>query len=199
MLVTRISEQQKNPDRTSIYVDGKYSFSLTINQLLESKLKIGTELTDNDIKEYLRLSDEGKLKVRTFDWLTLRPRSAKELTDYLRKKKLEPELISQWIVDFQQKRYQDDTVFAAWWIEQRRKQLRSESYIRQELRSKGVTQEIISDVLSSSEANDTDALNALIIKKRRQTKYQDDQKLLEYLVRQGYRYSLVKIALAELE
>lgn len=197
MIVTRITEQQKNAERASIYVDGKYSFSLTISQLLETKLKVGTELTDPDIKEYLRLSDEGKLKVRAHDWLTIRPRSEKELVEYLRKKGVDQEVIPTWIAEFQKKHYQNDTSFAIWWVEQRRKQLRSESYIKQELRSKGISQETISEVLANNEDKDAQIIKQLIAKKRRQTKYKDDQKLLEYLVRQGYRYSSVKEALTE--
>lgn len=196
MRVTKISEQQKNHDRVNVFIDGKYSFSLTLNQLLESKLKLGTELDEQAVKEYLRLSEEGKLKVRTFDWLTLRPRSAKELKDYLRKKKLSDEVITAWTADFQNKNYQNDTSFALWWVGQRRKQLKSESYIRQELRTKGVASEIINEALATDENSDTDALAALIEKKRRQLKYQDNQMLLEYLVRKGYRYSLVKELLA---
>lgn len=196
MLVTKITEQQKNHDRVSIFVGGKYAFSLTLNQLLESKLKIGTKLDEQAIKEYLRQSDEGKLKVRTFDWLTLRPRSAKELTDYLRKKKLEPELITAWIGDFQQKHYQDDEAFAKWWVAQRRKQLKSEAYIKQELKTKGISNEIITSALQDEDSSESEALKMLITKKRRQIRYQDNQVLLEYLVRKGYRYSLVKELLA---
>lgn len=197
MVVTRITEQLKNKDRISVYVDGVYKFSLTINQLLESKLKVGTQLEDSDIKDYLRQSDEGKLKMRTFDWLSLRPRSSKELLDYLLRKKLSDEAAKQWLYEFQKKNYQNDTLFTIWWIEQRRKQLKSESYIRQELRTKGISQELIADVLQDSTENDTEVIKQLIAKKRRQLKYQDDQKLLEYLVRNGYRYSSVKEALAE--
>ena len=100
------------------------------------------------------------------------------------------------MVDFQQKNYQNDTAFATWWVGQRRKQLKSESYIRQELRSKGVNSEIIALALTSDEGTDDEAIKALIDKKRRQLKYQDNQVLLEYLVRKGYRYSLVKELLA---
>ena len=43
--------------------------------------------------------------------------------------------------------------------------------------------------------SDEDSLNKLIEMKRRQTKYQDDLKLMQYLVRNGFNYSDVKKAL----
>jgi hypothetical protein len=76
MTVTRISGQVKNTDRVSVYVDGKYSFSLSFNQLLDTKLKVGTEVTDEDLEHFNALSKDGKLKMRTLEWLMIRPRSS---------------------------------------------------------------------------------------------------------------------------
>ena len=65
MQITRINLQVKNPDRVNIFVDGKYLFSLTINQLVDTKLKVGTNLTDQDITSYKKLSSDGKLEQKT--------------------------------------------------------------------------------------------------------------------------------------
>lgn len=195
--ITRITEQVKNKDRISIFVDGVYCVSLTIDQLLSEKLKVGIELDEQGIKRLQKLSDEGKLKMRTIEWLMLRPRSEKELHDYLRRKKLEPDQISAWLANLQAAGYQNDINFARWWSEQRRNKQRSAGYIRQELLSKGVDQEIISNALAENQTSDNEALQRLIAKKRRNTRYQDDKKLTAYLQRQGYRYSDIVDALAE--
>jgi regulatory protein len=195
--VTRITEQVKNKDRISIYVDGVYSVSLTMSQLLDEKLKVGDDLSDQDIKRLHKLSDEGKLRMRTLEWLMIRPRSAKELHGYLRRKNLEPDQIDSWIDSMQKVGYQNDINFARWWAEQRRNKQRSAGYIRQELRSKGVDQEIINTTLVENQTSDNDALKQLIEKKRRNVRYQDDKKLTEYLQRQGYRYSDIVDVLAE--
>lgn len=197
MKITKISEQVNNKDRVSVYVDGVYTLSLTIGQLLDEKLKVGYELDDNDIKRLQKLSEDGKLKMRTMEWLVLRPRSARELSDYLRRKKVEPEQIPVWVDDFQKTHLQNDVNFAKWWVEQRRNKQRSTSYITQELRSKGIETDIIMQVLGENSATDEDALKVLITKKRKNIRYQDNKKLTEYLLRQGYRYSDIVDALAE--
>jgi regulatory protein len=198
MVITAIKAQVKNPHRVSIFVDGKYTFSLSLDELLDTKLKNGQELTSPELKKLQQLSSDGKLRMRAFEWLMIRPRSARELTDYLRKKQAGDELIQRILGDAQQRNYQNDIAFAKWWVEQRRvgKQ-RSARYITQELASKGVAREISSEVLSENETSDIDTLRILVIKKRRSARYADDQKLIEYLARQGYSFSLIKEVLAE--
>lgn len=197
MRVTRITEQLKNPQRVSVFVDGKYGFSLNLDQLLENHLKAGDEINETDLKTYKKLSQNGKLKMRALEWLMIRPRSAKELKDYLYRKKLEPEEIGNWVQNFQAKQYQNDGSFARWWVEQRRGKQRSSAFIKHELKAKGIDNEIIEEALNSYEIDDKFALKKLIDKKRLLTRYQDNQKLTEYLLRQGYHYSLVKEVLAE--
>ncbi len=197
MTITRITKQVKNKERVSIYVDGKYEFSLTIAQLLDEKLKIGLELTEQDITRLHKVSDDGKLRMRTIEWLMIRPHSSKELKDYLYRKKLDPEQIDDWVLSMQKVGYQNDEQFARWWVDQRRNKQRSAGFIRQELRTKGVPDDVIQSSLANADATDASSLEALIEKKRRNVRYQDDKKLIEYLQRQGYRYSDIVDALAE--
>ena len=56
---------------------------------------------------------------------------------------------------------------------------------------------MIDDALATSTIDDKSALKELVAKKRLLLKYQDDKKLIEYLMRQGYYYSLIKDVLAE--
>lgn len=197
MKISKISEQIKNKDRVSIYIDGSYAVSLTISQLLDEKLKTGDEIDESGLKKLQKLSADGKLKMRALEWLYLRPRSSRELADYLRRKKVEPADIEQWVQQFQKSGIQNDANFARWWVEQRRNKQRSASYIRQELRSKGVDSDTISTAMENNDSTDSDSLKLLITKKRRNIKYQDDKKLTEYLLRQGYSYSDIVEALAE--
>ena len=197
MLVTKITEQKKQPKRVNIFIDNTYCFSLTIAQLLDEKIKVGLEVTEPDITKYKKLSEDGKIKMRALEWLMIRPRSAKELHDYLRRKKVDAEQAVGWVVEFQSHNYQNDESFARWWVDQRRTKQRSAKYIQQELRSKGVDSAIIQQALIEDEATDSAALKDLIVKKRRNAKYQEDKKLIDYLLRQGYRYSDISDALAE--
>ena len=198
MVITAIKAQVKNPNRVSIFVDGKYSFSLSLDELLQAKLKNSLEITSQELKKLQQLSSDGKMRMRTFEWLMIRPRSERELIDYLRKKQASDELIQKIVVDAKSRNYQNDTAFSKWWVEQRRTgKQRSARFISQELASKGVSREIISEVLAEDETTDIDVLRILVQKKRRSVRYADEQKLIEYLARQGYSFSLIKEVLAE--
>ena len=78
MKITAIKAQQKNPDRVSVFADGTYVFSLTIDQVLQTGLKRGIEIGQAELDTYKKLSADGKLKARTYEWLLGRPHSTKE-------------------------------------------------------------------------------------------------------------------------
>lgn len=84
--VTDIKQGVKNPNRVNIFIDGKYSFSLDIAQLVDFKLKIGQEITEAELAEYQQASAFGKLYQRALEWVLTRPRSVKETRDYLSRK-----------------------------------------------------------------------------------------------------------------
>ncbi|MCA9324234.1 hypothetical protein KC992_04000, partial [Candidatus Saccharibacteria bacterium] len=95
MKITQIKQQVKNPERVSVFVDGKYSFSLTLDQLLSEKLKKDIELETERVKQLVKLSDEGKIRARALEWLLTRPHSTREFRDYLYRKKAEKDLIEK--------------------------------------------------------------------------------------------------------
>lgn len=213
--VTALKRQIKNPERVSIFVDEKYSFSLSLSELLEQKLKVGLVLEQADILRLKKLSSDGKLRFKALNWATLRPRSIKELKDYLKRttykrsisaKNKEPaqsvaveapaDLIETIVHDFETKGYVSDQRFAEWWVARRSSQKKSQVTLRQELSQKGISKDIQSEVLLGS---DDEALRALILKVRSRSKYTDREKLIRYCMSKGFRYSLIVEALAALD
>ena len=89
MKITDIRQAVKNQNRVNVFVDNEYSFSLDIAQLVDFKLKIGTELSQTDINKYQHASSYGKVYQRTLEWVLLRPRSVRETEDYLKKKQFD--------------------------------------------------------------------------------------------------------------
>jgi regulatory protein len=195
MKITAIKQQTKNPDRVSIFVDNVYSFSLTLDELLREKLVRGLELDKPRLKVLKQLSAEGKLKMRVLNWLLLRPHSTREYKDYMYRKKADPDLVAAWAAEFSAKDYLNDVRFADWLVEQRVASGKSNRALRAELRQKGIDSETINSVLETTRDNEETRLRELISKKRRLSRYQDNTKLLQYLVRLGFSYSSAKAAL----
>lgn len=195
MKISAIKQQIKNPERVSIFVDDKYSFSLSLDELLQQKLKNGDELNQADVKRLKKISDDGKLKMRSLEWLLSRPRSTREFRDYLYRKKAEPELSESFIKDFTERGYLNDQKFGEWFVELQQRRNKSDRAIRAELFKKGIDRELVDELLADS-SSEPARLKALVAKKSKLPRYQKDpQKLTEYLVRQGFAWSEVKAAL----
>lgn len=196
MQITAIKTQVKRAGRYSIFVDGAYSFSLSDIALLESKLVVGQELTAEHVKEYKQLSDDDKLYGRVLQYIALRPRSEWEIKTYMERKKASPALVDLMLNKLSINGYVDDRKFAEAFVRDRQL-LRptSKRKLQLELRKKNVPSGIIQEVIAEEGGEDSTALQEIIISKRRQSKYQDDLKLMQYLSRQGFGYGDIKSAL----
>ena len=193
MKITGIKQQVKNAERVSIFVDGKYTFSLHLNELIEEKLKIGQEIQEEDIKRLKKLSEDGKLRARTLEWVLVRPRSVRECRDYLYRKKADPDFSESLMKDFKKRGYLDDVVFAKWLTDMRRRGGKSDRAIQNELMKKGVTREVMHEAMPKDEEDERMRLRAVYEKKQRLTRYKNDPvKFKQFLLRQGFSYEDIK-------
>jgi regulatory protein len=198
MKITDIKQQVKRADRYSIYIDGKYLFSLSDSELLALGLRIGLEFDEAELADLQQKAIIDKGYDRALNLIMRRPRSEWELREYLKRKDQTPEHIETILNMLSKRDYVDDTDFAKRWVESRRL-LKSTSKRRltQELRQKRVPDDIISQTLAADETDERAVLRELVAKKRAQTRYQDAQKLMQYLMRQGYNYDDIKTVMSE--
>lgn len=196
MKITDIKPQVKTPGRYSIFVDDKFAFGLYESGLVNSGIRIGQEFDQAGLEELQDTAKKDKAYGRALDLISRRRRSEWELREYLKRKEYTPDVCDFVVDKLRNKAYLDDTVFATAWVENRRL-LKSTSRRRlsQELRAKRVPDEIIEQVLRADETDEGQVLRDLIERKRTQSRYQDPQKLMAYLLRQGYNYGDVKEAL----
>ena len=212
MKITHLSSQIRNPDRINISIDGTYKFSLDISQITELGIKVGREVSKEEMAFLETESLFGKLYSLALNYSFSRPHSVRELRDYLYRKTLatkfrtkkgevrerqgySPALTIRVLEKLQRNGYVDDEKFALWWTEGRN-QIKGTSLrkLSAELRAKGVSTEVIESVLASSSRTDQEELTKIVAKKR--VKYPDDQKFMQYLARQGFSYDDIKAALA---
>lgn len=198
MKITNIKTQVKQAGRYSVFVDGKYSFSLSESALLDSKLFSGQEIDKSQLKQLKKASGDDKAYAQALRYTAMRSRSIWEIRSYLERKKLSDTVINNIINKLTASGLLNDLAFAKTWVENRSALKPSSARkIRLELRQKRVDGAIISDVLGDTKVYDNNSLKNVIERKRRQLKYQDDQKLMQYLARQGFRYDDIKMVLNE--
>ncbi|MEK7611171.1 MAG: RecX family transcriptional regulator [Patescibacteria group bacterium] len=199
--VTAITPQKK-PGRLNIFIDGRFAFGLNEEDLYKSGLKTGQVITEDDISRLKKVNDEGKVLENVLHFLEFRPRSEREIRThiknyYFRKKKSESEeevglIIENILVRLSRLRLLDDRSFAVWWLEQRQNSGRPQGKwrIKLELTQKGISREIIDEVLASSGANEFDlALKAVRRKLPAYTKLpvrEGKFKITRYLLGHGF-------------
>ena len=222
--ITSLKQGARNPNRVNVFVNNKFSFSLDVSQVVDYKIKAGQEITEERLNELKNASTFGKLYQRALEWALIRPRSIRETRDYLRRKlksvlrgpyatngernervspvttgaservREEHFKLSEIIIDrLISKGYLDDQKFAEYYCENRFvKKGISRKRLRMELIKKGIANDIIEQVLNRR--SDKEEALKIIAKKRK--KY-DDDKLIQYLVRQGFDYQLAQSLVRE--
>lgn len=210
MKITALKTQVRDKSRINVSVDGKYRLSLDMLQVVELGLRTGLEITEEKLAALEEESQYGKLYTRSLEYVLTRPRSQREMRDYLyrktrdtpnkmggMKKGVSVQLTERVFDRLLEKNYLDDEKFARFWVENRN--MRKGSSMRKlqsELSAKGVASEIIASVLEQSDRTDLVELQKIILKKA--ARYTDEQKLIAYLARQGFRYDDIKEALTTL-
>lgn len=197
MKITSIKHQVKQSSRYSIFLDGKYAFSLSDRALLDSKLITGQELKTDQIREFKQLSENDKLYSQTLNFIALRLRTKWEVETYLKRKKASPALSNNIVNKLSVIGLIDDKKFATAFVNDRYL-LRptSSRKMTMELRKKHIEEGIIREVLAKiDQTEERTALQTIIERKRHQTRYKDNLKLMQYLARQGFNYADIKSAL----
>lgn len=218
--ITDIKQAIRDQNRVNLYVNDKFFCSLDVAQVVEFKIKVGKELSDEECDELKRASEFGKFYQRALEFTLMRPRSQKEIRDYLNRKTLsrkvrvknrktgeyqtkekhgyDKSLMPLVLQRLDERGYIDDRHFAKLWVENRNTQKgTSIKKLRVELLQKGISQQIIDEVLETGTRNDADELQKIIARKA--NRYPDQQKFIQYLVRQGFNYSDVVDALSSLD
>ncbi len=217
LVITQITSGVRDPNRVNVYVNGKFSLSLDIKQVVDLQIKVGKVLSEAELQELHSASEFGKLYQRALEWALMRPRSVWETRDYLKRRQLKrlqlnrkrgheelkplPEIqnsaIDSVIERLTSRGYVDDYKFAEFYIENRFvKKGVSRRRLEMELHKKHVPDNIVSEVLANSTRDEDEELAKMIAKKR--NKY-DTPKLIRYLVGQGFDYQTVKDAVEKLD
>ena len=133
-------------------------------------------------------------------FLSYRLRSEKEMIDYLKRNKLSEQIIARIMAKLIEHKFIDDSEFAKLWIEQRTKYKHKPiRVIEFELGQKGISKEIIDDVLADYDEKknvDLDSAKKLAKKKLDFYRVLDPkkrrEKVMSHLLRKGFSYEVVK-------
>jgi regulatory protein len=191
--ITALKAQIRNPNRVNVYLDGEYAFSLA--RIVAAWLAVGQELSDAQID---KLQNQDLLEVayqtalRALDY---KARSASEITKKLTGKGFSKETIEITLERLLTNRLLDDERFARDWVEnQSNFRPRGRRLLKQEMRLKGLDDQVIEQALERAAEEENLAYQAAQRPANRfgDLKWQDFRlKLSQFLARRGFTYSTV--------
>lgn len=203
---------QKKAGRYNVYLDGQFALGLDELTLAQKGVHLGQEIGKTELVQLKNEGERGKLYDKVLGFLAVRPRSEKEIRDYLREKISKFQIpnsnlsarVEDIVTRLKKSSLVDDEKFAKWWVEQRQgsRKPKGRWVIRNELQRKGVSSEIIDEVLSRSAVVDEGELAERAAAKKAKTykKYparEFRQKMTQYLLRQGFAWPVIKEVLKE--
>jgi regulatory protein len=193
--VTSLKQQNRNPNRVNVYLDGEYAFGLA--RIVAAWLQIDQLINDEKIDQ-LKNQDEVEVGVqKSLLLLGYRARSENEIRKKLTEIGLSQLSLDKVIDRLRGAGYVQDEQFAREWVENRSEfRPRSKRLLAIELRQKGVSEEIIQDTLSNVDDEETLAYQAAIKRLRRLEDLDWDEfrkKLTDYLGRRGFNYSTISL------
>lgn len=205
-IITRIARQKKDPQRVSIFIDGSFAFGVHQEVLLEHELRKGVRLSVDAQRQAVLADDRVRARMRAFDLLGYRSRSAYELMQRLRRDGFNEASIEAAVTRLRELGYIDDKSFARDFAASR---LASKGYgphrIARELRSRGVDGAIIDEVVADQFANgDIELVEARAFARKRMPRLEREQdplkrrkKLYDALMRRGYSSDVIRRVLDE--
>jgi len=193
--ITRLVAGKSREKRVNVHLDGKYAFSLLAEVVLKEGLRVGQELSDEDQERLTGVDGYQRCLNAAIRFLGYRPRSEAEIRQRLLKHGYDGANIDKAIARLKEQGLVDDTAFARFWIENRESfSPRSRRLTKLELQRKGLDIEVIDQIVS--EVNDNDSAYRAALSKARRLSPDDYQvfrrRLAQYLGRRGFDYEVIK-------
>lgn len=202
MLITNLSMQKKNVSRVNVSLDNEFMGVLFDEVVYLNKLKVGMDISKD---EFDRLLDESNMrfcKNEAFNYLSRYIKTLKELKEHLYNKGYHKNAVEFAIESVQKYNLIDDRKYAESYYNSH-KDNKSTMLIKQALRDKGVSEEIIDDVVQYKPDCEFELaikfVNKLARVEDNKITYKNLNRLKRQLVSRGINYDMINRATADLE
>lgn len=191
--ITALRVQQRRQDRVSVYLDDEYAFGLQL--VVAAHLRLGQHLSAEEIAQLLERDAAERAYENALRFLSYRPRSEREMWQYLQRKKVDDETAAEVMQRLSRIGLVNDDEFARQWVASREaNRPRGVWGLRAELRQKGVADKVIRAAVSDVDEEE----GALRVASRRAVRLAglDKQtfrhRLLSFLQRRGFSYDIAR-------
>jgi regulatory protein len=207
--VVNLKRKKRTKEWYLIYLsDGREILSY-IDFIVKFKVKVGKQLTEEQIKEIKSESEVILAKEIAYRFISYKPRTLKEVSDKLKAKGFQSDLVSKVVEELKNYGFINDLEYARNFVLNRsRSKTLGELALRRELLSKGISSEIVDEVLSERE-NLIDEFEIALdlaqgklkqiksLKKRKKGRDEYKRRIYEFLLRRGFKLETINRVMRE--
>lgn len=196
-----IRHQKGRGNKIHLYLDDEYVITTDANFWADNYISDGTEVDEDEWQELVEGINYKKALNKCADLLSRRDHSVKEMKMKLQRT-VDSKSAQKAIDRYIEAGYLDDERFCRSLVEYLINNKKySENHIRQECYKRGISSDIINNVLEDFYIDNVDTIAALIQSKYLSKLQQENgtQKVIAALMRKGFSYSDIKSAFYRLE
>jgi regulatory protein len=193
--ITEIKKRKGRGKHVNVFLDGKPALALLAETVLKEGLKVGQEVSEDRREKLAGLDLYQRCLNAALRYLGYRQRSEAEIRQRLQRHGFDNTCIDKALGRLKEQGLVDDAAFAQFWKENRETfSPRSRRLTKLELKRKGLSSDIIEQIINEIDDKDS-AYRAALNRARRlsTTDYQTfRQRLGGYLGRRGFSYGIIK-------
>ncbi|MCT4687453.1 regulatory protein RecX [Vallitalea sp.] len=193
MIITNIIQNRRFKNYYDIYIDDEYMFFVTYKELKFLKLKENDLLSEEILHKIYRDYVYPRAKNRAFRLLQRRDMPKKEIIKKLKETGYNQHTANKVIKFLEEYNFVDDRKYTEKYIYYN-KLKKSMKQINIELIKKGISKDIVDELMEYTEISEEDVAYNLINKKYKNLDTIDNKikrRMIGYLMRKGYNYGLI--------
>src|SRR5699024_35528 len=203
-IITKITQQKRDPERFNIFLDEKYAFSVHESVLVKFELSKGKALEDWAISDMVYEDEIQKAFNRALHYLGFRMRSEQEVKDKLAEIGYGQAVMLEAIVKLRRLGFVNDEAFARAFVETQKKTSgQGPKAIQNKHQHKGIAKPLQEQILSEYASDEqSEIARKMAEKENRKNKIespqQKERRIQQSLLRKGFSYEMIKEALSSL-
>lgn len=203
MLITSFERNKKNKELVSVFIDSQYAFSMPEEDYLRLGLYEKNEISEEELSFIKKEVLFKNARSKAVKYLSFKLLSEKELFLKLQSKGFDEEIIRNVLDELKAMGYINDKIYAQKFVFERSKlKPKSKKMLKFELINKGISEEIIEEVLDNFEYDENTIMERLIKKKFGKYDISEPQievKVISFLMHRGFSLEAIKHCLYNLK
>ena len=196
-----IKAQKGRGSKIHLLLDDEYQITTDVNFWAENYIKDGTDITQEEWNSLVDKINYRKAFNKCADFLSRRDHSVRELREKLLRT-VDEVSAEKAIERFEELGYLDDEKFARNYAEHLFKNKNySNNHVKQELYKKGISRDIVAEIIEDSEIDSVESIITIINKKyySKLNAENGKEKVVAALMRKGFSYGDIKAAFNRIE